>query len=293
MFNSTLCGFVAVDVETANTDPSSICAVAVVHFQGGLISSEWDTLVDPRTVFSPLHVGFHGIDEARVRGAPTWDRVSDELRGLLLDRVVVSHRAFDRTALLRASAQWQVDLQSICQSCTWLDSWTMARSAWPELPNHRLQSVCEFLSYRLRYHHDARDDARAAGHVLLAAMNALGFDRDRLLDALTVARHDAVSVTHRGSAGPTSCKRDGVPDAPLAGEVVVLAGELSLGSAVTSDLAAAAGCSVANDVSRGTTMLVEGRSNGYGETRKQRRARELSADVRSEPEFMNLLGLLR
>ena len=293
MFNSIPCGFVAVDVETANTDHSSICAVAVAHFQSGHINSEWDTLVDPRTVFSPLHVGYHGIDEARVLGAPTWEGVVDELRGLLLNRVVVSHTAFDRTALLRASARWQVDLPVDRPACTWLDSCRMARSAWPELLNHRLPTVCEFLSYRLRHHHDARDDARAAGHVLLAAMNALGFDRDRLLDALAVARQDAVSVTHRDSAESTSCKRDGVPDAPLAGEAVVLAGELSLGSSVTSDLAAAAGCSVANDVSGRTTMLVEGRSNGHGETRKQHRARELSADVRSEPEFMNLLGLLR
>lgn len=284
---------VAVDVETANTDPSSICAIAVVEFQDGRIRSKWDTFVDPQDAFLSQHVDLHGIDEAAVRGAPTWDRVSDKLRGLLHDRVVVSHRLFDRTALLRASARWQVDLPVDRHTCSWLDSWAMARSAWPQLANHRLQSVCEFLSYPLRWHHDARDDAKAAGHVLLAAMNALGFDNDRLLDALAVTRTGALPVTHRASVSSTSPKRDGVPDGPLAGEVVVFAGELSLGPFVTADLAEAAGCSVANNVSELTTMLVEGRPKGHGETRKQRRAREVSADVRSEREFMDLLGLLR
>lgn len=224
---------------------------------------------------------------------PTLDRVSDELRGLLLDRVVVSHRTFDRTALLRASARWQFDLPVDSRACTWLDSWAMARSAWPQLADHRLQSVCEFLSYRLRYHHDARDDAEAAGHVLLAAMKVLGFDRDRLLDALAVARSDAVPVTHPASGATPSRKRDGVADAPLAGESVVFAGELCLGPHVTADLAAAAGCSVANDVSGRTTIFVEGRPKDPGETQRQRRPRQVSADVLSEPEFMDLLGLLR
>nr|AEH95297.1 putative exonuclease [Aplysina aerophoba bacterial symbiont clone AANRPS] len=169
----------------------------------------------------------------------------------------------------------------------------MARSAWPQLTDHRLQSVCEFLDYPLRSHHDAPDDAKAAGHVLFSAMNALGFDSARLLDALAVTRKDAVAVTHRASALSTSRKRDGVPDAPLAGEVVVFTGELCLGPHVTADLAAAAGCSVANDVSGLTTLLVEGRPKGHRETRKQLRARQVRADVRSEREFMDLLGLLR
>jgi DNA polymerase-3 subunit epsilon len=284
---------VAVDVETANTDLSSICAVAVVEFQDGRVRSKWDTFVDPQDVFSSQHVDLHGIDEAAVRGAPTWDRVSDELRGLLLDRAVVSHTLFDRTALLRASAQWQVDPPVDRHTCTWLDSCAMARSAWPRLANHRLQSICELLSYPLRHHHDARDDAKAAGHVLFAAMNALGFESERLLEALAVTRTDAVPVTRRASVSSTSPKRDGVPDVPLAGEIVVFAGDLSLGPSVTADLAKAAGCSVADNVSGLTTMLVEGRLQGHRETRKQRRAREVSADVRSEREFMDLLGLLR
>lgn len=220
---------VAIDVETANTDPSSICGVAVVEFQDGRITSKWDTLVDPQDVFLPQHVGLHGIDEAAVRDAPTWDWVSDQLRGVLLNRVVVSHTLYDRTALLQASARWRVDPPVDPRACTWLDSCALARSAWPQLENHGLQRVCEFLDYPLRYHHDARDDAKAAGHVLFAALKALGFDSGRLFDALAVSRNDAVPGTRRASASSTSRKRDGVPDAPLAGEVVVFTGELTLG----------------------------------------------------------------
>ncbi len=277
--------FVAVDVETANSDRSSICSIAVVEYGNGLPKSEWTTLVDPEVEFSVQHVDLHGIDEVAVRGAPTWAHVSEKLHGLFFDRVVVSHTLFDRTALLKAPMGGQVGLPT----CTWLDSAAVARSAWPRLANHGLRSVCESLAYPLR-HHDALDDAKAAGHVLWAAMSALGFDSVRLLDALAVARN------HRTLAATASRRREGVPDAPLAGERVVFAGELSLGSAVTADLAVAAGCSVAAEVNGRTTMLVEGRPGrptGHRKTRKHRRAGELGADVRSEVEFMDLLGLMR
>ena len=281
-------GFLAVDVETANTDRSSICSIAVVEWHNGLMTTKLDTLVDPQDVFSSLHVDFHGIHEDEVRDAPTWDRLSEALHGLLSDRVVVSHTLFDRQALQQASARWQVDVPR----CTWLDSLAVARSAWPGLANHKLPTVCESLSYPLQYRHNALEDATAAGQVFLAATNELGFDGDRLLDALAVAGN-AVSVTHRAAAASTARQRDGIPDAPLVGEVVVFAGELSLGPLVTCDLAAASGCSVAVDVSRRTTMLVEGRPKGHGKTRKQRRAAELSVAVLAETDFMDLLGLLR
>ena len=278
------CGFVAVDVETANPDRSSICSIGVVDFKDG---SEWKTLVDPQDWFLTHHVDIHRIDEAAVRGAPTWDHVSDTVRGLLLDRVVVSHTSFDRVALSRASERWQVDLAA----CTWLDSEAMARGAWPQrtLPGgFKLQNLCEFLSYELVEHHDALADARAAGHVLLRAMAELGIDHERLFGALAVARNQAVSASCRTSASP---KREGSLDAPLAGEVVVFAGKLSLGPSVRADLAAAAGCDVAADVSGKTTILVQGRMEDHRKTRSQRRADEVGADVLSEMEFMDLLGL--
>ena len=40
--------FVAVDVETANPDPASICAIGAAAFENGIVTSEWYSLIDPR-----------------------------------------------------------------------------------------------------------------------------------------------------------------------------------------------------------------------------------------------------
>ena len=172
MSRISLNAFVAVDVETANTNPSSICSIGIVDFHNGIVKSEYSTLVNPEDVFSAQHVGIHGIDEAAVRDAPTWGRMSSRICGLLSGRVIVSHTAFDRVALTQTSARWQV----VLPTCTWLDSAVLARRAWPELARsgYGLHEVCEFLSYDLKHHDCIGGTPGRLARFLLAAMEALG-----------------------------------------------------------------------------------------------------------------------
>ena len=60
---------VAIDVETANADMASICAVGAATFEHGRLVSEWYSLVDSDDYFDPMNVAIHGIDENAVRGA--------------------------------------------------------------------------------------------------------------------------------------------------------------------------------------------------------------------------------
>ena len=291
--------FVAVDVETANTDPSTICSIGIVDFHNGIVRTEYSTLVNPKDVFSAQHVGIHGIDAAAVRDAPTWGRLTNRIHSLLSGRVIVSHTPFDRVALSQASARWQV----VLPACTWLDSAILARRAWPQLARsgYGLHDVCEFLSYDFA-HHNALADAKAAGKVLLAALEVLGISTGRLFDALTVVRKPLTPVAGSASGVSTTVKRDGVSDGPLAGEVVVFTGALSFVHSLAADLAAAAGCSVAATVGGQTTLLVAGepdvrRLGRHGKSAKHRKAERLIAEgvpiqILSEMKFMELLGFL-
>jgi len=48
--------FVAIDVETANPDMSSICSIGAAAFESGELVSEKYWLVDPRDDFNPRNV---------------------------------------------------------------------------------------------------------------------------------------------------------------------------------------------------------------------------------------------
>ena len=168
--------FIAIDVETANADMASICQIGIARFSDGVVVDEWKTYVDPQDHFDPINVSSHGIDESVVAGAPTFGIVADKLRSFLNGNIVVSHTAFDKLAIYQAGAK----CGATAPSCNWLDSSCVARRAWKEFSKsgYGLVNVCETIGYKFRPH-DALEDAKAAGAILLAAMARTGLDLDQ------------------------------------------------------------------------------------------------------------------
>src|ERR1017187_8838036 len=120
-------GFIAVDVETANADISSICQIAAVCFVAGEAVDVWHSFVNPGEPFAALNVTLHGIDAATVQDAPDFPAVMWTLSDLLTGRVVASHMPFDRIAIERACLKYCIP----SVRCSWLDTAWVARRAWP------------------------------------------------------------------------------------------------------------------------------------------------------------------
>ena len=172
--------FTAIDVETANADPSSICQIGIVHFRGGAIQEQRSMLVNPGQQFNSINVRIHGIDEDAVMYSATFPQVHPELRRRLGGTILVSHTAFDRIALEGAMHQYR--LEQI--KATWLDSARIARLTWPGQYGRRgwgLANIAGDLGIAFR-HHDAVEDARAAGEIVLHACRSAGLDIDGWLD---------------------------------------------------------------------------------------------------------------
>jgi DNA polymerase III subunit epsilon len=53
--------FVVVDLETANPQMSSICAIGIVTFENGKEVDAEMLLVNPQDYFDPYNVAIHGI----------------------------------------------------------------------------------------------------------------------------------------------------------------------------------------------------------------------------------------
>ena len=113
-------------------------------------------------------------------GQPTFAHVHAAVAGHLSGRITVAHSNFDKSALAGAC---RVHERPPIEA-TWLDSVRVARRAWPELPNHRLNELARFLGVQHK-HHDALSDARAAGMVIVRAIDHTGID---LAGWLTPAR---------------------------------------------------------------------------------------------------------
>ena len=75
--NMSKIDFVALDVETANTDVGSICQIGLAAFKDGALIQEWTSLINPEEAFSAFNIKVHGLTAAHVTDAPTLPEVAD------------------------------------------------------------------------------------------------------------------------------------------------------------------------------------------------------------------------
>lgn len=261
-------GFWAVDVETANPNLSSICQIGLVRFEGGTVVHRHAHLVNPMTRFDHWNVAVHGIRSQDVEGAPTFDVLFPEIARTLANAIVVHHTAFDRVAVCRAATKH--DLPAI--TCRWLDSACVARRAWERFAQtgYGLANVAREIGITFE-HHNAAEDAEAAGKVMLAAMAATGLT---IADWLTHIRQPL------RPSGECAIARAGNPEGPLYGETIVFTGALIIPRREAAELAATAGCVVEESVNARTTLLVVGdqdinRLAGHKTSGKHRKAEDL------------------
>ncbi len=289
--------FNAIDVETANADRASICQIGIVHVQAGMVVDRWQTLVNPEDWFDPWNVSIHGIDEKDVRGSPTLPEVREELRGRLRGSVLVSHTSFDRVAFERAMTRYDLEQLQV----TWLDSAKIVRRAWPERYGRRgygLKNVATDLDISFA-HHDALEDARAAAEIVLRACVVAETDIEGWLQRVNGPVFPSSPESPR-RASSESPQREVNAEGALFGESLVFTGALDSRRREAADMARVAGCYVADNVSKKTTILVVGTQDksklkGYKKSTKHRKAEILIAkgvdiQILSESDFLELIG---
>lgn len=280
--------FVAVDVETANPNMSSICQIGLVHFEGGREIRCESVLVDPQTWFDPMNVDIHGIDEDTVHGSKTFDELHGWLHDWTTDQIVVCHTHFDRVAITQACG----DCRRPSLACTWLDSARVTRRAWPQFAQrgYGLANVAAHCGITFQ-HHDALEDARASGLILLHAIEETGHNLAEWLKRVK-----------RSMEGGEAIRRAGDGDGALLGEAIVFTGALQVSRREAADRAAEAGADVHPGVTKKTTLLVVGdqdisRLNGHEKSSKHSKAEALIAAgqplrIIGETDFMALSAIV-
>ncbi|MFE3839579.1 exonuclease domain-containing protein [Pseudogemmobacter sonorensis] len=280
--------FIALDVETANDDPASICQIGLAFVRPDNSIITWAIYVDPDDDFSPSNISIHGISEDTIidAEAPFFEHAMAHIAPTLSTNTVFQHSDFDRRCIAAACDACDIDMPAV----KWADSVRVAQRAWPELKGnggHGLASLRDYLGLSFR-HHDGEEDARASAEVVLRAENTTGsLFQDLVMPAKRRPRY----------APPTT--REASPDGPLAGHVAVFTGALSMSREEAANIAANNGITVAANVTKKTTILIVGDQDltllaGHSKSSKHRKAEEYIAngqDVRilGEQEFLAII----
>lgn len=181
MHDLTALDFVALDVETANAQRSSVCAVGLAVVRGGrVVASEAHLVVPPTGVdsFSAVNTAIHGLDAGAVRDAQTWDSVVAHLDRLGDEFPLVAYNApFDRGVYEAATRA--VGLRP--RDHEWLDALQLVRRVRPDITPPKLPVAARALGVSLEGHHDAEQDAVAAAEIVLALARDAGIGDVRRL----------------------------------------------------------------------------------------------------------------
>lgn len=159
--------FVAIDFETANRYKNSAISLAAVTVENGEISREMQSLIRPPFIkFDEDFIDIHGIHPEQVKDQPTFAELwPDIYENYLKDRIVIAHNAAFDIGVLRSTLTWyHLPWPELQYACTV----KLSRRVWPNLFNHRLNTVGNYLGITFN-HHQALDDAETCAKIAIAA----------------------------------------------------------------------------------------------------------------------------
>ncbi len=161
--------YLALDFETGNASPLSACALGASVFEDNQLVDEKISLIRPPECVGRFHWGnvrVNHIKEKMVADAPSFAEVWEPLADIAEGSVIVCHNAmFDTNVLCSCLAHYGLKMPE----CRYLCTVKVSKRVWPELENHKLDTVSAALHIDLN-HHEAGSDARAAGLILQAAL---------------------------------------------------------------------------------------------------------------------------
>ena len=158
--------FAAIDFETANECPSSVCSVGIVVVRGGEIVDKFYSLIHPEPEYYKWFCQrVHGLCPEDTEDAPVFPYVWEKIEPLIEGLPLVAHNArFDEGCLRAAFLTYRMDYPDY----TFYDTLAASRRQFgPTLPNHQLQTVAAACGFDLTRHHHALADAEACAHIAL------------------------------------------------------------------------------------------------------------------------------
>ena len=170
---------VAIDFETANASKASACSLGSVSYLDGVIEENKELYFKPHPKYNFFtNTMIHGITKEMVENEKSFSFYYEDIKRELENNIVVAHNACFDVSVLNAECDIY-GLEHI--KFNYIDTVELSRFVYPELFNHKLNTVAEYLNIELK-HHEASSDAYCCLLILLKSMESLNiYDIDELI----------------------------------------------------------------------------------------------------------------
>lgn len=156
--------FTAIDFETASSSYTSVCSLGLCVVENNIVTERKEIYIKPEPFeFKDYNISIHGITPDMVYNKPTFDMYWHEIKPYIENRMVIAHNAsFDVRVLCHTLEYFGIDFPVFDYLCTV----KLSQKAYPELPSHKLNNLCDALGINFNHHH-AYDDAYACAKAFL------------------------------------------------------------------------------------------------------------------------------
>ncbi|WP_156289097.1 PolC-type DNA polymerase III [Oceanobacillus salinisoli] len=157
--------YVVFDVETTGLSAvyDTIIELAAVKIHQGEIIDRFEDFANPHHPLSQTTIELTGITDEMVKDAPEVEEVLKNFHEWMEDAILVAHNASFDMGFLNQGLK-KISYEKAKNPV--IDTLELARFLYPELKNHRLNTLSKHLDVELTQHHRAIYDAEATGYIL-------------------------------------------------------------------------------------------------------------------------------
>ena len=110
--------YVAFDVETPNRYNNRMSAIGISVIEGGRITEEFFSYLNPETFFDYFNTRLTGISEKTVADAPTFPELWERIAPLMSSGILVAHNAaFDLGVLKKCLSDYGIPWKGSVHYC--------------------------------------------------------------------------------------------------------------------------------------------------------------------------------
>lgn len=158
--------YIVFDVETTGLSAvyDTIIELAAVKVKNGEIIDRFEAFANPHHPLSATTIDLTGITDDMVKDAPDIEVVIKQFKDWVGNDILVAHNASFDMGFYNMGLK-KIGLEKSPNPV--IDTLELGRYLYPELKNHRLNTLCKRFDIELTQHHRAIYDAEATGYLLL------------------------------------------------------------------------------------------------------------------------------
>ena len=165
--------YVVIDIETTAIDPQydEIIELGALKVENGIVTSSFSKLIKPKRPISDFITQLTGISNKMVENAPSIEEELPNYLKFINEQNIVGHNVnFDINFIYDNS----IEILNVPFPNDYIDTLRLSRRLYPDLDNHKLTTVCDYLKVSDNIHHRALSDCQLTFEVYEKIKNYVG-----------------------------------------------------------------------------------------------------------------------